>query len=383
MKRKPSTGFIPYGKQIISADDIVSVVKTLNSDYLTTGPKIEEFEKAFSEYAETDYAVAVNSGTAALHSAMYAIEVGPDDEVIVPAITFTSTANCVCFQGGNPVFADVNPETLLIDIENVQKKITKKTKAVIGVDYAGQPCDWDGLGEIATAGDLYLVADGCHALGAEYKNKKVGGLADLTVFSFHPVKHITTGEGGMITTDNVEFVRRMRNFRNHGITTDHRQREERGSWRYEMTDLGYNYRITDLQCSLGISQLGRLPDFLEQRRTLAALYDNRLRQVDDIEPLSIRNDCLHAFHLYVIRLNGRKKTLRDEIFKTLRQHHIGANVHYMPVYLHPYYQRRLGFPKGLCPIAEEMYRRIVTLPLWPGMTEQDVDKVVDVLKSVT
>ncbi|MCK4818400.1 aminotransferase class I/II-fold pyridoxal phosphate-dependent enzyme, partial [bacterium] len=236
---------IPYGRQSIDEDDVKAVVEVLRSDWLTTGPKVPEFEKAFAEFVGAKHAVAVSSGTAALHAAMYAVGIGAGDEVIVPPMTFAATANCIVFQRGVPVFSDVDAETLLIDPGQVKEKITPRTKAIIAVDYAGHPCEYDKLRQIAKRHGTALVADGCHALGAEYKGKKVGTLADLTVFSFHPVKHITTGEGGMVTTDDPALAERIRIFRNHGITSDYHQREEQGSYFYEMVDLGYNYRLTD------------------------------------------------------------------------------------------------------------------------------------------
>ena len=238
---------LPYGRQWLDEDDIAAVGEVLHSDWLTTGPKVGDFEQAFAGFVGAKEAVTVCNGTAALHAAMYAVGIGPGDEVIVPPMTFAATANCVVFQGGTPIFADVNSDTLLLDPAQVESRITPRTKAVIAVDYTGQPCDYDALRTIADRHGLTLVADACHALGASYKGRPVGSLADLSTFSFHPVKHITTGEGGMITTGDPELARRMRVFRNHGITTDHRQREKQGSWFYEMVDLGYNYRLTDVQ----------------------------------------------------------------------------------------------------------------------------------------
>ena len=303
--------YIPYGRQQIDEDDIQAVVKVLRSDWLTTGPKVSEFEQAVADFVGAKYAVAVNSGTAALHAAMYAIGIGPGDEVILPPMTFAATANAVVFQGGTPVFADVDPDTLLIDPNEVEDKITPRTKAIVAVDYAGQPCDYDALRAIAERNGLFLVADACHALGAEYKGKKVGTLADLTVFSFHPVKHITTGEGGMVTTYDPEFAERMRMFRNHGITRNPSKFLNANSpmpsapcsnlhapcdmpFYYEMHDLGYNYRITDLQCALGLSQLKKLPNFLERRREIATCYDKALADIPGIEPLGLRADVLPA-----------------------------------------------------------------------------------------
>ena len=256
--------------------DIEAVIQVLRSDWLTTGPKVEAFEQAVAQYGGATYGVAVNSGTAALHAAMYAIGIGPGDEVIVPAMTFAATANSVVYQGGTPVFADVEPQTLLLDPRQVVAKITPRTKAVVAVDYAGQPCDYTALRDIAEKHGVYLIADACHALGGAYQGKPVGSLADLTVFSFHPVKHITTGEGGMVVTAYSELAERMRMFRNHGITSDHRQRDQRGTWYYEMTDLGYNYRLTDLQCALGLSQLQKLAAWLSRRQMIAGCYDASL-----------------------------------------------------------------------------------------------------------
>jgi perosamine synthetase len=375
---------IPYGRQTIDEDDIKAVVDVLRSDWITTGPKVAEFEQAIADYVGAKYAVAVCNGTAALHTAMYAIGIGPGDEVIVPPMTFAATANCIVFQGGTPVFADVDPDTLLLDPAKVKGKITEKTKAIIGVDYAGQPCDWDSLRDIAEKHGLRLVADGCHALGAEYRGREVGSLADMTVFSFHPVKHITTGEGGMITTDDAALVQHMRLFRNHGINTDAHQREKQDSWHYEMEDLGYNYRITDFQCALGISQLQKLPKFLERRREIASLYDKAFDCFFGITPLVVRKDSLHAYHLYVVRVDGEILSIDRTIFFTkLRKNGIGVNVHYIPVHLHPFYMKKFHTSPGLCPIAESAYEQIVSLPMFPGMTDEDVEQVVAEVKNIS
>ncbi len=370
---------IPYGKQSITTEDIESVIAALKSDFLTTGPLVDKFEDAIAGYTKSEYAVAVSSGTAALHATMYALEIGPGDEVIVPPITFAATANSVCFQGGTPIFVDVEPDTLLIDPLKIEKKITKKTKAIIGVDYTGQPCDWDLLKQIAHEHNIALVADSCQALGAEYKGIKVGSLADLTVFSFHPVKHITTGEGGMITTDNEKFAQRMRLFRNHGISTDFRQRERQGSWFYEMMDLGYNYRLTDIQCALGLTQLKRLSDFLKRRRQIAHKYDTVFRGMNSISPLRNNKNSLHSYHLYVIKIDTNIIS-RPSAFAKLRLKGIGVNVHHIPVHLHPFYQKTFGYTKGLCPVAEHAYEKILSLPMWPGMKTVDIKKVIHEVK---
>ena len=371
---------IPYGKQFIDEEDIQAVVDVLRSDWLTTGPTIEQFEKAFADFVAAKYAVAVNSGTAALHAAMFALGIRPGDEVIVPAMTFAATANCVAFQGGTPVFADIDPETLLIDSVSVESCLSNKTKAIIAVDYAGQPCDYDVLTEIAIRNNLTLVADACHALGGYYKNKAVGALAPLNAFSFHPVKHVTTGEGGMITTDDQTLADRMRLFRNHGIATDHRQRDAQGSWFYEMMELGYNYRITDFQCALGISQLKKLPKSIEIRREIAHRYDEAFHNFQRIKPLSVTTAAFHAYHLYVVRLDLEGTNLdRSTVFRRLREAGIGVNVHYIPVHLHPFYQKRFETYPGLCPVAERAYEEIISLPMYPTFSGAEQNYVIRML----
>lgn len=374
---------IPYGHQWIDEDDLQAVVRVLNSEWLTTGPQVDEFEKAFARAVSAKYAVAVSSGTAALHSAMFAIEIGPGDEVILPPMTFAATANSVVFQGGTPVFADVSPDTLLLDPARVEAKITDRTKAVIAVDYAGQPCNYGALRSLADRRGLILVADACHALGGSWRGRPVGSLADLSTFSFHPVKPLTTGEGGMITTDDRELAERMRFFRNHGITSDHRQREERGSWFYEMVELGYNYRLTDFQCALGMSQLRKLPGWVARRREIARRYDEAFAGISAVEPLGVRDDVSHAYHLYVIRLKLKElNTDREKVFTALRGKGIGVNVHYIPVHLHPFYQKQFGTGPGLCPVAESAYEEIISLPIFPGMSDEDTEDVIKAVRKV-
>lgn len=370
--------FIPYGRQWIDEGDIEAVGEVLRSDWLTTGPKVEEFEKEFACVIGVREAVAVSNGTAALHAIMAAIGIGPGDEVIVPPITFVATANAVVFQGGNPVFADVDPETLLIDPEEVTGKITPRTKAVVAVDYAGQPCNYDALRAITDRHGITLIADACHALGARYGEKKVGTIADMTAFSFHPVKHITTGEGGMITTNDTKLADTMRRFRNHGIDSDHRRRGELGTWYYEMVDLGYNYRITDIQCALGLSQLRKLPNWLARRQEIAQQYNKAFSVIPGIRPLRVAPEVYHAYHLYVISCcpNG-SDTRRGDFFTKLHEKGVGVNVHYIPVHLHPFYQKRFGCRVGQYPKAEKAYERIISLPIFPQMGERDVRTVID------
>jgi perosamine synthetase len=375
---------LPYGRQWLDGDDIAAVVDVLRSDWLTTGPKVNEFEDAFADFVDAQEAVAVSNGTAALHAAMYAADIGSGDEVIVPPMTFAASANCVVYQGGTPVFADVDPNTLLIDPAQVEANITPRTKAIVAVDYTGQPCDYDALRTIADRHDLTLVADACHAVGGSYKGRPVGSLADLSTFSFHPVKHITTGEGGMITTDDPELARRMRVFRNHGITTDHRQREKEGSWFYEMVDLGYNYRLTDVQCVLGLSQLRKLPGWVKRRQEIARRYDEAFANLTAVQPLAVREEVSHAYHLYMVQLDLEQlKVDRAQVFSALVAEGIGVNVHYIPVHLHPFYREQFGTGPGLCPVAEAAYERLVTLPMFPRMSDGDVGDVIAAVRKVT
>ena len=370
---------IPYGRQSIDEEDIQAVVDVLRSDWLTTGPKVGEFEEAFAHYVGVSHAVAVSNGTAALHAAMYALDIKPGDEVIVPAITFVATANAVVYQGGTPIFADVSPSNLLIDPQQAEVLVTHKTKAIVAVDYAGHPCDYDTLRQIATRHGLCLIDDACHALGGGYSGRRVGSLADLNTFSLHPVKPITTGEGGVITTDNVEFASRMKLFRNHGVDSDHYQREKEGSWAYQMIDLGYNYRLTDFQCALGLSQLKKLDQWVARRREIASRYDAAFNRTTLVRPLKVMPNIGHAYHLYVVRVPAKE---REQIFRSLRTEDIGVNVHYKPVYLHPFYQQRFGTKPGLCPEAERAYEEVITLPIFPGMTDEMAETVIEAVERI-
>jgi perosamine synthetase len=313
----------------------------------------------------------------------HALRIDPGDEVIVPAMTFAASANCVAFQGGAPVFVDVEPETLLIDPEAVEAAITRRTRAIIAVDYAGQPCDYDRLRSIADRRGLDLAADACHSLGGAYHGAPVGSLARMSAFSFHPVKPLTTGEGGMVTTDDAELAERMRRFRNHGITADHRQRGAAGTWFYEMTELGFNYRLTDLQCALGTSQLRRLVGWTRRRQQIASLYDSAFAELPGVQPLRARPGVSHARHLYVVRWRPAEPTIdRAEFFRRLRAAGVGANVHYIPVHLHPFYRREFGTRPGMCPAAERAYEEILSLPIFPRMRDQDVRRVVETVAAI-
>jgi perosamine synthetase len=368
---------IPYGKQFIDDEDIASVNEALQSAWLTTGPRVGEFERAFAGFCGAREGVAVNSGTAALHAAMRALKIGAGDEVIVPAITFAASSNAVVYEGGTPVFADVETETLLIDPTAVEQKITSRTKAIVAVDYGGQPADYDALFALASRRGIRIVADACHAPGATYRGRNAGTIADLSAFSFHPVKHLTTCEGGMVVTDDAEMASHMRRFRNHGIDSDHRSREKTGTFAYDMVELGYNYRLPDIQCALGMSQLKHLPQWLARRQAIAARYDEMFSRLPFVRPLVTRPDRTNAYHLYVIRLDlSLLRIDRRQAFDRLKAAGIGANVHYAPVYHHSFYRERFGYQVGLCPRAEAAYQEILTLPMFPTLSDADMDYVV-------
>lgn len=368
---------LPYGHQRIDAADIDAVVDVLQSDFLTTGPAVEAFEHAFADLVGARHAVAVSNGTAALHAAAYAAGIRAGDRVITSPLTFVATANCVRYQGGTPVFADVRQDLLTLDPEAVQDAVDGGARAVIAVDYGGMPADLDELASICHDRGAVLIEDAAHALGARYRGRLVGSVADLTTFSLHPVKHATTGEGGVVTTNDERLAANMRRFRNHGISVTARERNDRQSWVYDVEDLGFNYRLTDFQCALGLSQLRKAPQWLERRRQIAARYDCELRAVDEIELPARAEDRESAWHLYVIRLRLEALRVgRGEVFAALRAENIGVNVHYVPV---PWYSTFRQVPNcvpGQWPIAEAVYERLITLPLWPGMSDGDVDDVI-------
>src|SRR5579871_4771846 len=375
--------YLPYGRQSIEEADIEAVVATLRSDWLTTGPKVGEFEEAFAERVGAKYAISFSSGTAALHGASFTAGLESGDEAITTPLTFAATANCVLYQGALPVFADVNRETLNIDPEHVERRISSKTKVILPVDYAGTPADLDAIRALAERNGLIVIEDACHALGAEYRGRKVGSISDMTVFSFHPVKHITTGEGGMVTTNNSKFAETLRRFRNHGISSDARQRQSAGQWHYEMVLLGFNYRLPDIVCALGIRQLKKLEANLSRRREIAAIYDAAFRQLPGIIPPVVKSDVNPAWHLYPIRLDLEKLSVhRGQIFRALRAENIGVNVHYIPVHLHPYYRDRFGYRGGEFPVAEAAYSQLISLPMFHSMSEQDIADVIHAVKKV-
>lgn len=388
------SSFIQYGKQTIEECDIQALVEVFRENqYLTTGPKVAEFEDQVCQLVGVKYGVAVNSGTAALHCAIRAIELQPGEEVIVPAISFAATANCVLYEQGIPVFCDVDPTTLNIDPEKITDLITERTRAVIMVDFAGQPPDYHPIRKICNQYKLVLIEDAAHSIGHRISSQKycpgtgediyVGSYADLTTFSFHPVKNLTTGEGGMTVTNNLEYAKRMRQFRNHGINTEYQNRK---LYEYDISDLGYNYRLTDFQSALGTSQLKRVCQWIDRRNQIAQHYLDQFAELsshDLFQPLKNKFSC--AYHIFVILLNLEKLNCdRDQIFLELKELGIGVNVHYRPIYLHSFYQKHsiIKSDQGLCPQAEWAYERMITIPLFPTMTQEQIDRVVQTVSSV-
>ncbi len=375
--------YIPYAQQWIEEDDIEEVKKVLESDWLTTGPKVDEFEEKFADYVNSRYAVAVSSGTAALHAATFAAGIEEGDEAIVSPMTFAASANCILYQGGTPVFVDIDRKTYNIDPEKIEEKINENTKAIVPVDYTGQPCEIDKIMDIAEKNDLTVIEDSSHAVGATYDGKKIGSFADMSIFSFHPVKHITTGEGGMITTNSKELYEKLKQFRNHGITKeDSKLNKNEGPWFYEQQYLGYNYRLNDMQCALGISQLNKIDRFLKRRREIAERYTEFFKDLRGVVPPYQKENSNSAWHLYVLQLELEElKVDRKKIFNEFLDKELGVQVHYIPVYYHPYYQN-LGYERGLCPNAEWLYERIISIPMYPKMKDEDLNKVLNRIESV-
>lgn len=373
-----------YGKQTIDESDKQAVLDVLNENkYLTTGPKVTEFENKVKEYCNVKYACVVNSGTAALHLAVHALKLKPIDEIIVSCLSFVASSNAILYCGVKPIFCDIDENTMNIDPNKIEALITKNTKAIIVVDFAGQPCDYHKIIPIVKKHNLVLIEDAAHSFGCQINNcprkPKVGSFADITTFSFHPVKNITTCEGGMTVTNNETYYKRMKAFLTHGITRDYKDREKNASHYYEMVDLGYNYRIPDLLCALGISQMKKIDKFIKRRQEIAKIYDENFKSLSKFfVPLTQKFES--AYHIYVIKLNLENlKVDRDTIFKALKAEGIGVNVHYMPIHLHPYYKKNIGTFEGMMPVAEKVYKQIITLPIFPLMSKQDIE---DVIKSV-
>lgn len=366
--------YLSYGQQSIDTTDIEEVVKVLQSPFLTQGPKVDTFEEKIAHYVGAKYAVAFSNGTAALHGACYAAGITNGDEVITTPMTFAATSNAVLYCGGIPVFADIDQLTYNLDPSQITQHITSKTKAIIPVDYTGRPADMDAINEIANQHNLIVIEDSAHSLGANYCGRKVGTLADMTMFSFHPVKPITAGEGGIIVTDSEEYYYKLKQFRNHGIV----QQPEKAPWYYEMQELGYNYRMTDISAALASSQLDKLDTFIKRRTELAKQYQYLLEDISFIQQPVFLDNFDSGWHLYVIQWK-EPHVSRRKAFEFLRENNIGVHVHYIPVYWHPYYQK-LGYKKGLCPNAEALYQNLITLPLFPKMENSDIEDVVKGLK---
>ncbi len=370
---------IPYGKQFIDDDDIKAVVDVLKGDWLTCGPKVLEFEEKLAEYCGAKYAVAVSSGTGALELSYMAIGIKQGDEVITTPLTFAATTNALIYLGAKPVFVDVEPDSLNIDPSLIEKAITEKTKAIAIVDFAGRPCEIDKINEIAKKHNLFVIEDGAHSIGAEYKGNKVGGLVDLTCFSFHPVKAMTTGEGGAVLTNNKEFYERMKALRHQGVV----KKPEKGGWYYEIEEPSHNFRITDFQCALGISQLKKLDNFITKRRDIARQYNEAFAGIQEMILPRQGEDMKSAWHIYPIQFKlDRLKMNRRELFDSFKEQGIGVQVHYMPLHLHPFYQKAFGYQAGDFKIAEGYYEQAITIPLYPTMTDEDVKKVIDTVKGI-
>ncbi|MCR5092942.1 MAG: UDP-4-amino-4,6-dideoxy-N-acetyl-beta-L-altrosamine transaminase [Lachnospiraceae bacterium] len=379
------SGKLEYGRQWVIEEDIAEVAQVLRGDFITCGAKVDEAERTIESVTGAKHAVVVSNGTAALHCAMIAAGVGPGDEVITTPLTFAASANCALYCGARPVFADVDRDTYNIDPEDIERKITVHTKAVVAVDFTGQAVKHKEIREICDRHHLIFVEDAAHAIGTTYNGRPIGSLADMTTFSFHPVKTVTSGEGGAITTDDDELYRKLVLAHTHGITKDPQLMEEpehEGPWYYEQLSLGYNYRMTDFQAALLCSQLKRLSSFKERRQEIVRKYDRAFSDLDGIIVQKEIPESDTCRHLYIIRLDLSGLTCtRRQFFDAMAAENIQPQIHYVPVYWFPYYQH-LGYEKGLCPVAEEIYAGIMSIPLYPKMTDQDVDDVIHAVRKV-
>lgn len=376
--------FLPFSLPSIGDEEIEEVVSTLKSGWITTGMKTKKFEELFKIYIGCKEAVALSSCTAGLHLALVAAEVGKGDEVITTPFTFASTSEVIIYVGATPVFVDIEKDTYNIDPDKIEGAITSLTKAIIPVHYAGQPCDMDKILKVAKEYDLIVIEDAAHALGAKYKEKKVGTIGDISAFSFYATKNLTTAEGGMVTTSNPEYADRIRILSLHGMSKDAWMRyEDTGSWYYEILDVGYKYNMTDIQASLGIHQLAKFERFQDIRRKYAELYTIGLEDVEGITTPHVRSDVQHAWHLYTILIDEKMLGMdRARFIEKLNRENIGTSVHFIPLHLHPYYQRTYGYKRGDFPNAEYVYDRIISLSLYPSMSEDDIGDVVNAIKKI-
>lgn len=375
---------IYYGHQYVDDADVAAVVDVLKSDYLTCGPKIEELEKKLCEITGAKYCVVCSNGTAALHIACLAVGVGAGDEVITTPITFAASANCALYCGARPVFADINPETYNIDPESVKAVTTSKSKAVVAVDFTGQSVELDELVSHCHEHGMVLIEDGAHVIGTKYKGRPNGSIADMTTFSFHPVKTVTAGEGGAVMTNSEEFYKKLLLYRSHGITRDSSlmTQEPDGPWYYQMLDLGYNYRMTDIQAALLLSQLNKLEMFSKRRKEIVARYNEAFASMSELFVQKEIPESDTTRHLYILRIVPSKLRInRLQLFEALKAEGVVGNVHYIPTYYFPYYQK-LGYKKGLCPNAEKLYDEMMSLPLYYGMSDEDVESVIEAVKKI-
>ncbi len=374
--------FLPPFAPSLGEEEYQEVLDTLRSGWITMGPKTRRFEEAFAEFVGCGHAIAVSSCTSGLHLALVAGGIGPGDEVITTPLTFCSTANVIVHQGAVPILADVSPDTLNINPEEIETKMTPRTRAIIPVHLGGQPCEIDEVRALAEEHGLLVIEDAAHAMGAEYKGRRIGTLSHATVFSFYATKNLTTGEGGMVCTDDENLAEQVEVLRLHGITRDAWKRYgDQGSWYYEVLLPGYKYNMTDIQAALGLHQLAKQREFLAQRERYARLYAQAFQDLPEVTPLRIKEYVRCAWHLYVIRLDLERLTIdRAQFIEALRGENIGASVHFIPIHLHPYYRQRYGFEEGDFPVAERAYQRVVSLPLYPRMTPEDVG---DVIRAVT
>ena len=373
-----------YGHQYIDDADIKAVTDVLRSDFLTCGPQIGNLEKRLCELTGAKYAVVCSNGTAALHMACQAAGIGEGDELITTPITFAASANCALYCGARPVFADINPETYNIDPACVKEKITDRTKIVVAVDYTGQAVELKALLELCHEKGITLIEDGAHSIGTLYDGRPVGSIADMTTFSFHPVKTVTGGEGGAVLTNDPKLYQRLKLFQTHGITREPEllQHESHGGWYYEQVELGMNYRMTDMQAALISSQLDKLPLFQRRRKDIVARYNQAFSQIPELFVQKEIPESDTTRHLYILRIRPEKLTIdRKQFFEAMAAENICCNVHYIPVYYHPYYEK-LGYQKGLCPQAEKLYSEIMSLPLYYSLTDQDVEDVITAVRKL-
>ena len=373
-----------YGHQYLDEKDVQAVVEVLHSDYLTCGPRITELEQKLCKLTGAKYAVVCSNDTAALHIACMAAGVAAGDEVITTPITFLASANCALYCGAKPVFADIDEETYNIDPKEIEKALTPKTKAVVAVDYTGQVVDLDTIMETCHKQNVVVIEDAAHSIGTLYKGRPIGSIADMTTFSFHPVKTVTAGEGGAVLTDNEEYYKKLLLYRSHGMTRDQAQmtKESEGGWYYQMIDLGYNYRMTDMQAALLISQLEKLPMFSKRRKEIVARYNEAFSRIPELTVQQELEGSDSTRHLYILRIKPEKLRIdRRGFFDALAAENIMCNVHYIPIYLQPYYQE-MGYPKGLCPRAEKLYSEMMSLPLYYAMTDQDVEDVITAVQKI-